>query len=73
MTKFDIAAIGELNVDVILNGIESEPEIGNVKFSHNNRLYGFYSWANIIQKSKPFEGFKKNLFKEICSVCAKLR
>jgi sugar/nucleoside kinase (ribokinase family) len=33
MAKFDIAAIGELNVDVILNGIESEPEIGKEKFA----------------------------------------
>lgn len=32
MKKFDIAAIGELNIDVILNGIESEPEIGKEKF-----------------------------------------
>ena len=32
MKKFDIAAIGELNVDIILNGIESEPEIGKEKF-----------------------------------------
>ena len=28
MKQYDIAAIGELNVDIILNGIESEPEIG---------------------------------------------
>ena len=33
MKQFDIAAIGELNVDVILNGIESEPEIGKEKFA----------------------------------------
>lgn len=33
MKPFDIAAIGELNVDVILNGIESEPEIGKEKFA----------------------------------------
>jgi len=33
MKHFDIAAIGELNVDVILNGIESEPEIGKEKFA----------------------------------------
>ena len=32
MKKYDIAAIGELNVDIILNGIESEPEIGKEKF-----------------------------------------
>ena len=33
MKKYDIAAIGELNVDIILNGIESEPEIGKEKFA----------------------------------------
>lgn len=33
MKQFDIAAIGELNVDIILNGIESEPEIGKEKFA----------------------------------------
>lgn len=33
MRRFDIAAIGELNVDIILNGIESEPEIGKEKFA----------------------------------------
>lgn len=33
MSTFDIAAIGELNVDIILNGIESEPEIGKEKFA----------------------------------------
>lgn len=33
MKHFDIAAIGELNVDIILNGIESEPEIGKEKFA----------------------------------------
>ena len=33
MKHYDIAAIGELNVDVILNGIESEPEIGKEKFA----------------------------------------
>ena len=32
MKQYDIAAIGELNVDIILNGIESEPEIGKEKF-----------------------------------------
>ena len=32
MKHYDIAAIGELNVDIILNGIESEPEIGKEKF-----------------------------------------
>ncbi|MBR4826295.1 MAG: carbohydrate kinase family protein [Bacteroidales bacterium] len=33
MERYDIAAIGELNVDIILNGIESEPEIGKEKFA----------------------------------------
>ena len=33
MKQYDIAAIGELNVDIILNGIESEPEIGKEKFA----------------------------------------
>ncbi len=33
MKHFDIAAIGELNVDIILNRIESEPEIGKEKFA----------------------------------------
>ena len=33
MKQFDIAAIGELNVDIILNQIESEPEIGKEKFA----------------------------------------
>ena len=33
MKQFDIAAIGELNVDIILDGIESEPEIGKEKFA----------------------------------------
>ena len=32
MKLYDIAAIGELNVDIILNRIESEPEIGKEKF-----------------------------------------
>ena len=35
MKKYDIAAIGELNVDIILNGIESEPEIGKEKFARD--------------------------------------
>ena len=35
MKKYDIAAIGELNVDIILNGIESEPEIGKEKFAQD--------------------------------------
>jgi len=38
MKKYDIAAIGELNVDVILNGIESEPEIGKEKFAQDMTL-----------------------------------
>ena len=33
MKQYDIAAIGELNVDIILNRIESEPEIGKEKFA----------------------------------------
>ena len=33
MKQYDIAAIGELNVDIILNSIESEPEIGKEKFA----------------------------------------
>ncbi len=33
MKKYDIAAIGELNVDIILNRIESQPEIGKEKFA----------------------------------------
>ena len=33
MKRFDIAAIGDVNVDIILNGIESEPEIGKEKFA----------------------------------------
>ena len=35
MKRYDIAAIGELNVDIILNGIESEPEIGKEKFAQS--------------------------------------
>ncbi len=35
MKRYDIAAIGELNVDIILNGIESEPEIGKEKFARS--------------------------------------
>lgn len=35
MKKYDIAAIGELNVDIILNRIESEPEIGKEKFAQD--------------------------------------
>ena len=35
MKQYHIAAIGELNVDIILNGIESEPEIGKEKFARD--------------------------------------
>lgn len=35
MKRFDIAAIGDVNVDIILNGIESEPEIGKEKFAND--------------------------------------
>ena len=37
MKLYDIAAIGELNVDIILNGIESEPEIGKEKFAFESQ------------------------------------
>lgn len=33
MKHFDVVAIGELNVDVILNKIDGEPEIGKEKFA----------------------------------------
>ncbi|MBO7300667.1 MAG: carbohydrate kinase family protein [Tidjanibacter sp.] len=33
MNKYDIAAIGELNVDVILNNIDGFPEMGKEKFA----------------------------------------
>ncbi len=33
MKKFDVVAIGELNVDLILNNIDGEPEIGKEKFA----------------------------------------
>lgn len=33
MKEFDVIAIGELNVDVILNNIDGEPEIGKEKFA----------------------------------------
>ena len=33
MKRYDIAAIGELNVDVILNQIDGFPEMGNEKFA----------------------------------------
>ena len=38
MKKFDIIALGELNVDLILNQIESEPEIGKEKFAKQMTL-----------------------------------
>ena len=38
MKQYDIAAIGELNVDLILNRIESEPEIGKEKFAKDMTL-----------------------------------
>ncbi len=36
--QFDIIALGELNVDLILNQIESEPEIGKEKFAKQMTL-----------------------------------
>ena len=38
MKKFDIIALGELNVDLILNQIEGEPEIGKEKFAKQMTL-----------------------------------
>lgn len=38
MKKYDIAAIGELNVDVILNQIDGLPEVGKEKFAGNMLL-----------------------------------
>jgi len=38
MTNFDIIALGELNVDLILNQIEGEPEIGKEKFAKQMTL-----------------------------------
>lgn len=38
MKKFDVIAIGELNVDVILNHIDGEPEIGKEKFAKQMTL-----------------------------------
>jgi len=35
MKKFDVIAIGELNVDLILNKIDGEPEIGKEKFARD--------------------------------------
>ena len=33
MKPYDILAIGELNVDLILNNIDGEPEVGKEKFA----------------------------------------
>ena len=38
MKQFDIIALGELNVDLILNQIEGEPEIGKEKFAKQMTL-----------------------------------
>ncbi|MDR1203186.1 MAG: carbohydrate kinase family protein [Tannerellaceae bacterium] len=38
MKKFDVIAIGELNVDVILNHIDGEPEVGKEKFAKEMNL-----------------------------------
>ena len=38
MKKFDIIALGELNVDLILNQIEGEPEIGKEKYAKQMTL-----------------------------------
>ncbi|MCR5050449.1 MAG: carbohydrate kinase family protein [Paludibacteraceae bacterium] len=38
MKKFDIIALGELNVDLILNQIEGQPEIGKEKFAKQMTL-----------------------------------
>lgn len=38
MKNYDIIALGELNVDLILNQIESEPEIGKEKFAKQMTL-----------------------------------
>ena len=38
MKNFDIIALGELNVDLILNQIEGEPEIGKEKFAKQMTL-----------------------------------
>lgn len=35
MKEFDVIAIGELNVDLILNKIDGEPEVGKEKFAQN--------------------------------------
>ena len=38
MKQFDIIALGELNVDLILNQIEGQPEIGKEKFAKQMTL-----------------------------------
>ena len=38
MKKFDVIAIGELNVDIILNNIDGEPEVGKEKFAREMNL-----------------------------------
>ncbi|MEG1622387.1 MAG: carbohydrate kinase family protein [Alistipes sp.] len=38
MKKFDVIAIGELNVDLILNRIDGQPEIGKEKFAKDMLL-----------------------------------
>lgn len=38
MKKFDVIAIGELNVDVILNHIDGKPEVGKEKFAKEMNL-----------------------------------
>ena len=38
LNKFDIIALGELNVDLILNQIDGQPEIGKEKFAHRMTL-----------------------------------
>ncbi len=35
MKTYDVIAIGELNVDLILNNIDGEPEIGKEKFAQD--------------------------------------
>lgn len=38
MKQFDIIALGELNVDLILNNIEGFPEVGKEKFAKEMTL-----------------------------------
>lgn len=47
MKPYDILAIGELNVDLILNNIDGEPEVGKEKFAGDmiltlGRLYCYF-------------------------------